>query len=88
MCQTLAIKKCLKFIIFCSTSQQGDKFEFLCRCSFLEIYNEQIFDLLDPASAGLNLRENMKKGVFVDGIIEQTVNSPHEAYNVRRRTQV
>ncbi|PIK61792.1 Kinesin-like protein KIF15 [Apostichopus japonicus] len=62
--------------------KQGDKFEFLCRCSFLEIYNEQIFDLLDPASAGLNLRENMKKGVFVDGIIEQTVNSPHEAYNV------
>ncbi|KAJ8041871.1 Kinesin-like protein KIF15 [Holothuria leucospilota] len=62
--------------------KQGDRFEFLCRCSFLEIYNEQIFDLLDPASNGLNLRENIKKGVYVDGLIEQTVHSPHEAYNV------
>ncbi|XP_071509705.1 kinesin-like protein KIF15 [Diadema antillarum] len=62
--------------------KHGDRFEFLCRCSFLEIYNEQIFDLLDPACMGLHLRENMKKGVFVDGLIERVVSSPSEAYDV------
>ena len=62
--------------------QQGDKIQFLCRCSFLEIYQEQIYDLLDPASAGLHLRENIKKGVFVDGLIEQTVASATDAYQV------
>nr|Q9GYZ0.1 RecName: Full=Kinesin-like protein KIF15; AltName: Full=Kinesin-related protein KRP180 [Strongylocentrotus purpuratus]AAG01844.1 kinesin-like protein KRP180 [Strongylocentrotus purpuratus] len=62
--------------------KHGDRYEFLCRCSFLEIYNEQIYDLLDPASLGLHLRENMKKGVFVDGLIERAVASASEAYGV------
>ena len=56
--------------------------EFLCRCSFLEIYNEQIFDLLDPASTGLSLREDIKKGVFVDGLLERDVASARDAYRV------
>ncbi|XP_035827625.1 kinesin-like protein KIF15 isoform X2 [Aplysia californica] len=60
----------------------GTKKQFLCRCSFLEIYQEQIFDLLDPASQGLHLRENMNKGVFVDGLIEQVICNPGDAYQV------
>ncbi|RXM28210.1 Kinesin-like protein KIF15-A [Acipenser ruthenus] len=60
---------------------QADK-SFLCKCSFIEIYNEQIFDLLDSASASLFLRENMKKGVFVDGAVEKVVTSAAEAYQV------
>ncbi len=56
--------------------------EFLCRCSFLEIYQEQIYDLLDSSAASLHLRENIKKGVFVDGIVEQTVSSASDAYQV------
>ncbi|KAG8521512.1 Kinesin-like protein KIF15, partial [Galemys pyrenaicus] len=55
---------------------------FLCKCSFIEIYNEQIFDLLDSASAGLYLREHIKKGVFVVGSVEQVVTSAAEAYQV------
>ena len=31
---------------------------------------------------GLQLRENIKKGVFVDGLIEQVVGSAAEAYQV------
>ena len=57
--------------------------EFLCRCSFLEIYNEQVYDLLDPTSTGLQLRENIKRGVFVDGLIERSVTSACDAYQVR-----
>uniref|UniRef100_A0A8C5E1D0 Kinesin motor domain-containing protein n=1 Tax=Gouania willdenowi TaxID=441366 RepID=A0A8C5E1D0_GOUWI len=55
---------------------------FLCKCSFIEIYNEQIYDLLDTASASLFLRENIKKGVFVEGAVEKFVNSAAEAYQV------
>ncbi|XP_020927405.1 kinesin-like protein KIF15 isoform X1 [Sus scrofa] len=55
---------------------------FLCKCSFIEIYNEQIYDLLDAASAGLYLREHIKKGVFVVGAVEQVVTSAAEAYQV------
>uniref|UniRef100_G3QJF5 Kinesin-like protein KIF15 n=2 Tax=Gorilla gorilla gorilla TaxID=9595 RepID=G3QJF5_GORGO len=55
---------------------------FLCKCSFIEIYNEQIYDLLDSASAGLYLREHIKKGVFVVGAVEQVVTSAAEAYQV------
>ena len=57
--------------------------EYLCKCSFLEIYNEQVFDLLDSASSGLHLRENMHRGVFVDGLSEQSVASAKDAYDVR-----
>ncbi|XP_036122441.1 kinesin-like protein KIF15 isoform X3 [Molossus molossus] len=55
---------------------------FLCKCSFIEIYNEQIYDLLDSASAGLYLREHIKKGVFVVGAVEQVVTTAAGAYQV------
>ena len=67
--------------------QHGERLEFLCRCSFLEIYNEQIFDLLDPASIGLSLREDLKKGVFVDGLLERDVASARDAYRVGCKNQ-
>lgn len=67
--------------------QHGERVEFLCRCSFLEIYNEQIFDLLDPASIGLSLREDLKKGVFVDGLLERDVASARDAYRVGCKNQ-
>ena len=48
----------------------------------MEIYNEQVFDLLEPSSASLNLRENIKKGVFVEGLAERDVSSAKDAYAV------
>ena len=62
--------------------QHGELVEYLCSCSFLEIYNEQVYDLLDTSSIGLHLRENIKRGVYVDGLSEQTVSSAKEAYDV------
>ena len=64
------------------SSQFGDLVEFLCKCSFLEIYNEQVFDLLDPVSVGLHLRENIKHGVYVDGLSEVSVSCARDAYEV------
>ena len=43
-----------------------------------------VYDLLDSAAAvGLQLRENLKNGVYVDGLQEQTVTCAVDAYNVR-----
>ncbi|ESQ37288.1 hypothetical protein EUTSA_v10002371mg [Eutrema salsugineum] len=41
-----------------------------CRCSFLEIYNEQITDLLDPSQKNLMIREDVKSGVYVENLTE------------------
>ncbi|XP_032403994.1 LOW QUALITY PROTEIN: kinesin-like protein KIF15 [Xiphophorus hellerii] len=72
----------LFFLIGREVETSGKSKSFLCKCSFIEIYNEQIYDLLDSASASLFLRENIKKGVFVEGAVEKFVNSASEAYQV------
>ncbi|KAI3923506.1 hypothetical protein MKW92_052359 [Papaver armeniacum] len=47
--------------------------KYQCRCSFLEIYNEQITDLLDPSQRNLLIREDVKSGVYVENLSEQDV---------------
>ena len=49
-----------------SYSNSGTKF--MVRASYLQIYNENISDLLKPERTNLNIREDKKKGVFVDVI--------------------
>ncbi|KAM4534065.1 kinesin-like protein KIF15-A [Odontesthes bonariensis] len=72
----------LFFLINREVERSPKSKRFLCKCSFIEIYNEQIYDLLDTASANLFLRENIKKGVFVEGAVEKFVNSAAEAHQV------
>ena len=61
--------------------QQGSgKVKFVCKCSFYEIFNEKVFDLLDIASSGgLQVRNDVKRGVYVEGLNEEVVASPEEA---------
>ncbi|KAI3924459.1 hypothetical protein MKW98_032660 [Papaver atlanticum] len=54
-------------------ARRDEKLRFTCKCSFLEIYNEQILDLLDPSSANLQIREDSKKGVYVENLKEMEV---------------
>jgi hypothetical protein len=53
--------------------QGRDQVRYSVKCSFLEIYNETITDLLKPSSGNLNLREDMKRGCYVDNLTEQVV---------------
>ncbi|XP_017696808.2 kinesin-like protein KIN-12E isoform X2 [Phoenix dactylifera] len=57
------------------TSRSGEQLKYSCKCSFLEIYNEQITDLLEPSSTNLQLREDLKKGVYVENLKEFEVSS-------------
>ncbi|KAL5720712.1 hypothetical protein ACHQM5_013355 [Ranunculus cassubicifolius] len=54
-------------------ARKEEKLKFTCKCSFLEIYNEQILDLLDPNSSNLQIREDAKKGVYVENLTELEV---------------
>ena len=47
--------------------------KFMVAVSFLEVYNEEIKDLLNPNDKKLNIREKADKGIFVDGLAELIV---------------
>ncbi|KAL1284022.1 Kinesin-like protein [Trichinella pseudospiralis] len=64
---------------------QTQNVNFLCKCSFVEMYNEQLYDLLDATTSKLALRESVKLGVFVEGLSEVTVCSAADAYKVLRK---
>ncbi|XP_058209055.1 kinesin-like protein KIN-12C isoform X4 [Rhododendron vialii] len=55
--------------------RRDERLNYSCKCSFLEIYNEQITDLLEPSSSNLQLREDLKKGVYVENLTEHSVNT-------------
>ncbi|KAL0221396.1 hypothetical protein RCL1_001250 [Eukaryota sp. TZLM3-RCL] len=42
--------------------------EFQIKCSFLEIYNETINDLLNPAGKNLKIKESRDQGIFVESL--------------------
>ncbi|KAI9194490.1 hypothetical protein LWI28_006473 [Acer negundo] len=59
-------------------SRRDERLKFSCKCSFLEIYNEQITDLLEPSSTNLQLREDLKKGVYVENLTEYNVTTVND----------
>lgn len=55
-----------------------DQRKFLIEVSYLEIYNEQINDLLCLSDEKLTIRENPKLGVYVEGLSHFIVSSPEQ----------
>eukprot|EP00359_Climacostomum_virens_P006452 CAMPEP_0204902852 /NCGR_PEP_ID=MMETSP1397-20131031/3921_1 /ASSEMBLY_ACC=CAM_ASM_000891 /TAXON_ID=49980 /ORGANISM="Climacostomum Climacostomum virens, Strain Stock W-24" /LENGTH=1040 /DNA_ID=CAMNT_0052071421 /DNA_START=20 /DNA_END=3139 /DNA_ORIENTATION=- len=49
------------------------QFEYNVWASYLEIYNEQINDLLSPGSTNLKIKEDPKQGVRIQGLKQQQV---------------
>ncbi|KAF1894727.1 hypothetical protein Lal_00021019 [Lupinus albus] len=46
-----------------------------CRCSFIEISNEQIGDLLNPIKKNLEMKDDSKNALCIDNLIEEDVTS-------------
>ncbi|CAA2978827.1 kinesin KIN-8B [Olea europaea subsp. europaea] len=69
----------------------SDKFE--VTCSYLEVYNEFIYDLLEKSSGHLELREDPELGIIVAGLRSIKVNSADRILellnlgNSRRKTE-
>jgi kinesin family protein 3/17 len=59
----------------------------MIRVSYLQIYNESISDLLKSDRTSLQIREDKRKGVFVEGLSEWAVRTPMEIYNLMQRGQ-
>ena len=63
--------------------EDGASFRYAASCSFLEIYNECLYDLLDPSgvrpggeapgSANVTVREDSKRGVVLEGAVSTPV---------------
>eukprot|EP00918_Siedleckia_nematoides_P042790 GHVU01093530.1.p4 GENE.GHVU01093530.1~~GHVU01093530.1.p4 ORF type:complete len:100 (+),score=14.76 GHVU01093530.1:942-1241(+) len=64
--------------LYSSMQQHKDDIDFQIKASFIEIYNENIRDLLSPGRDYLDLREDPVKGVTVSGICETSTGSAQE----------
>lgn len=59
--------------------RSGGTLFFTCRVSYVEIYNEFVYDLFDAAGSLCSLREDPKRGVWVEGCREERVCEASEA---------
>nr|AMS24227.1 kinesin 7-III protein [Marsilea vestita] len=59
--------------------EKADDREYLLHMSYMEIYNEDINDLLAPEQTKLQVHESLERGVFVSGLREEIVTSPEQA---------
>eukprot|EP00347_Sterkiella_histriomuscorum_P006555 403352327 len=77
--------------IFKEINNDQDKTYFL-RCSYIEIYNEQVYDLLRTEdcllSEPLHLNEDKNKDFYIRGVIEEPVTSIDEILYYLRRGEL
>ncbi|KAI4386560.1 hypothetical protein MLD38_004485 [Melastoma candidum] len=67
--------------LFETIQKESDR-EFLLRMSYMEIYNEEINDLLAPEHRKLQIHENPERGIFVAGLREEIVVSPEQVLDL------
>ena len=66
-------------------SSQSANATFMVRASYLQIYNEYISDLLKPERGILQIREEKRRGVFVEGLSEWAVRSPADICSLMQK---
>ena len=78
------IPKTVRHVFGCIDGSSGGK-KFLVRCSYLEIYNEQILDLLcfasgnkNTAGENLKVKEDPNKGIYVQDLTNVVVKTVPE----------
>ncbi|KAF9381314.1 Kinesin-like protein kif15 [Podila verticillata] len=64
------IPRCLEYLfeLIATEERMDSSVKYLCKASYIEIYNEAIFDLLDRSATSRSIREDIKRGALVDGI--------------------
>ena len=53
-------------------------------CSYFEIYNEKVQDLLDPSTENLRVGEDKQRGFFVENLIQKEVKNTQEIFDAIR----
>ncbi|EGR31884.1 kinesin motor domain protein [Ichthyophthirius multifiliis] len=72
--------------VFENINTKMNQRQFMVTLSFMEIYMENIYDLLDQNKKrdSLQIREDPNSGIFVNGLIQQTAKTYEEAFNLIR----
>ncbi|CAH8261150.1 unnamed protein product [Arabidopsis lyrata] len=60
----------------------GKDLNYQCRCSFLEIYNGQISDLIDQTQRNLKIKDDAKNGIYVENLTEEYVDSYEDVVQI------
>ena len=71
--------------IFGFIKTEGEAKKFFLRCSFVEIYNEEVRDLLGNKDKKLDIREDPKKGTFVKDLTYITIKNTADIENCLER---
>ncbi|KAJ3330077.1 hypothetical protein HDU76_006471 [Blyttiomyces sp. JEL0837] len=74
--------------VFSYIREQTEDREYLLRVSYLEIYNEQIRDLLNPDQKDLRIHEDRKRGVYVSPLKEEIVTTPKQVMKVIQKGEL
>lgn len=69
-------------LIFSTLQQSSKEIEYTLRCSMLEIYKETLKDLLGNSTAKLKIKQDPRKGIYVEGLTEIYVISEEEMMDV------
>lgn len=68
--------------------EEMEEISFEIVCSYSEIYNEQVFDLLDPTlQKKLQVREDPKKGIYLENETQMVVNNMEDLQNLMNKGQ-
>jgi hypothetical protein len=61
--------------------------DFTVYCSFLQIYNEKLFDLLmdRESTKPLIIREDKQQGIFIEGMSEYAVRNASDCFALLKR---
>jgi centromeric protein E len=51
-----------------TNDSQDSEVDYKITCSYLEIYNESVNDLLDSTKKNLDVRESISQGVYIQGL--------------------
>lgn len=73
------IPQTLEFL-FSSIASDSRKFTF--KISYLEVYNEQVNDLLDTSKKNLEIRETTDKKIYIESLTEHGVENVKQAYEL------
>lgn len=68
--------------------QKHDEREFLIRVSYMEIYNEEINDLLVVDNQKLPIHESLERGIFVAGLRAEIVNNAEQVHKLLEAGEV
>ena len=68
--------------VFNRISTADECIDFEVKVSMVEIYNEKVKDLLNPVNANLAIRQDKKRGIYLQDVKEEYIGNDSEVYSI------